>query len=116
MGLHSEVIGTSGALPSPRSQAPPSATSETNTMNRTEQISAPTGPLQAAGAILAGGQATRMGGRPKSFLEVGGRRIIDRQLEVMRPLFRELILCTNDPPRYADLGLPMVSDDVRGPG
>jgi molybdenum cofactor guanylyltransferase len=85
-------------------------------MKRTDEISAPTAAVQAAGAILAGGQATRMGGRPKSFIEVGGRRIIDRQLEVMRPLFPELILCTNDPPLYAGLGLPMVGDAIRGVG
>lgn len=30
------------------------------------------------GAILAGGQALRMGGAPKGLLEVGGRRILDR--------------------------------------
>jgi molybdopterin-guanine dinucleotide biosynthesis protein A len=85
-------------------------------MIRTEEISAPTERVQVAGAVIAGGLATRMGGRPKSFVEVGGRRIIDRQLDVMRPMFGELILCANDPPLYQEFGLPIVSDAVRGQG
>jgi molybdopterin-guanine dinucleotide biosynthesis protein A len=35
------------------------------------------------GAILAGGGATRFGGRPKGLAEVGGRRILDRLIEAM---------------------------------
>jgi molybdopterin-guanine dinucleotide biosynthesis protein A len=35
------------------------------------------------GAVLAGGGATRFGGRPKGLLEVGGRRILDRVVETM---------------------------------
>jgi molybdenum cofactor guanylyltransferase len=38
-------------------------------------------------AILAGGQARRMGGANKALLEVGGRAIVDRQLDALRPLF-----------------------------
>ncbi|HEV8150421.1 MAG TPA: molybdenum cofactor guanylyltransferase [Gemmatimonadales bacterium] len=34
------------------------------------------------GAIIAGGAATRMGGAPKGLLEVGGKRILDRLVEV----------------------------------
>jgi molybdopterin-guanine dinucleotide biosynthesis protein A len=85
-------------------------------MDRTIRISTPAGEMQVAGAILAGGGATRMGGRPKSFLEIGGRRIIDRQLDILRPLFRELWISANDGPLYAPFGLPIVSDDVAGAG
>jgi molybdopterin-guanine dinucleotide biosynthesis protein A len=35
------------------------------------------------GAILAGGGATRFGGRPKGLEEVGGERILDRLVRVM---------------------------------
>jgi molybdenum cofactor guanylyltransferase len=38
-------------------------------------------------AILAGGQARRMGGINKALLEVDGRAIVDRQLEVLRRIF-----------------------------
>ncbi|HWM84486.1 MAG TPA: molybdenum cofactor guanylyltransferase [Kofleriaceae bacterium] len=44
-------------------------------------------PAPARAAILAGGLATRMGGRNKALLEVDGRAILDRQLEVLRPQF-----------------------------
>lgn len=37
-------------------------------------------------AIVAGGQGSRMGGVRKSLIEVEGRRIVDRQLDVLRPL------------------------------
>jgi len=35
------------------------------------------------GAVLAGGEARRYGGRPKGLLEVGGRRILDRVVEAV---------------------------------
>ncbi len=35
------------------------------------------------GAVVAGGAATRYGGRPKGLLEVGGRRILDRAVECL---------------------------------
>jgi molybdopterin-guanine dinucleotide biosynthesis protein A len=64
-------------------------------------------------AILAGGGASRMGGLRKSFLVVEGRRIIDRQLAVMRPLFSHIVVVGNDPDRrFAELGLPVVADRV----
>lgn len=69
-----------------------------------------------AAAILAGGLATRMGGRPKALLSVDGKRILDRQLEVLSALFEEILLCANDPAPYGDLGLPIVADEVRGQG
>src|SRR5207249_1929320 len=35
------------------------------------------------GAVLAGGAARRYGGRPKGLVELGGRRILDRVLDVV---------------------------------
>jgi len=37
-------------------------------------------------AILAGGRARRLGGRDKSRLVIGGRTILERQLDVLRLL------------------------------
>lgn len=71
---------------------------------------------EVAAAILAGGKATRMGGCPKPFLVVGGERIIDRQLAVLRPLFAEILLVANEPAPFAGLGLPVVPDPVRDRG
>ena len=53
--------------------------------------------MSCAAAILAGGKATRMGGRAKSFLVVDAERVIDRQLAVLRPLFSEILIVANDP-------------------
>ena len=63
-------------------------------------------------AIIAGGQGTRLGGVAKGLLAVGGRRIVDRQLEVLRPLFARVVLVANDPAPWAALGVPIVPDRV----
>ena len=46
-----------------------------------------TGPVR--GAILAGGGATRYGGRPKGLESVAGRRILDRLADAMTAAFGE---------------------------
>jgi molybdopterin-guanine dinucleotide biosynthesis protein A len=51
-----------------------------------------------------------MGGFPKALLSLGGRRIIDRVVEVLRAVTREVLVVTNTPDLYAGLGLPMVPD------
>jgi len=50
------------------------------------------------GAILAGGEARRLGGAPKGLLEVGGRRILDRLVDTMREALGGLpLLVANSP-------------------
>jgi molybdopterin-guanine dinucleotide biosynthesis protein A len=69
-----------------------------------------------AAAILAGGRATRLGGALKPLLVVGGRRIIDRQLAVMRPLFDDIVLVANEAAPFTDLQLPLIGDRQPGKG
>lgn len=69
-----------------------------------------------AAAILAGGRATRLDGALKPLLLVGGQRIIDRQLAVLRPLFDEIILVTNDPAPFAAIDVPLLPDRQPGKG
>src|SRR5207248_1244662 len=64
-------------------------------------------------AIIAGGRAARLAGQPKGLLAVGGRRIIDRQLEALGAVFERLLLVTNDAAPWADLPIPVVGDRVR---
>src|SRR5262249_10036880 len=75
-----------------------------------------TATSRCAAAILAGGRGTRMGGRTKAFLSIEGRRIIDRQLEVLRPLFGEIWISANMKEPFAELGLPIVADAVADSG
>ncbi|MBX5490995.1 MAG: molybdenum cofactor guanylyltransferase [Chloroflexi bacterium] len=46
--------------------------------------------------VLAGGQGTRLGGVNKALLEVGGRRVIDRLLDALRPLGTPIVIVSND--------------------
>jgi molybdopterin-guanine dinucleotide biosynthesis protein A len=66
--------------------------------------------MKVTGVIQAGGKSTRMGGRPKALMELGGRRIIDRVADVLRAVTRDLLIVTNTPDAYSSLGLPMVPD------
>ena len=43
-------------------------------------------------------------------MSLGGKRLVDRVVEVMRSVFDDLLMVTNTPDVYADLGLPMVQD------
>ncbi len=66
--------------------------------------------MKITGVIQAGGKSTRMGGQPKALMELGGRRIIDRVVEVMAAVTDDLLVVTNTPELYASLGIPMVPD------
>jgi molybdopterin-guanine dinucleotide biosynthesis protein A len=46
--------------------------------------------------IFAGGRATRLGGVNKALLEVGGKPIVERILDALRPLVDEHVVLTND--------------------
>jgi molybdopterin-guanine dinucleotide biosynthesis protein A len=48
--------------------------------------------LTSSGAILAGGQATRFGGRDKSALLVDGRGILERQIAALAPAVDEVLI------------------------
>ncbi|MCX7815950.1 MAG: molybdenum cofactor guanylyltransferase [Syntrophales bacterium] len=62
-----------------------------------------------SGVVLAGGLSTRMGFN-KAFIEVCGERIIDRTVRVLKEIFPEVILVTNDPLLYLDLDCIIVTD------
>lgn len=49
------------------------------------------------GVILAGGAASRYGGRPKGLVSVGGKRVIDRVAAALSATTDELLLIANDP-------------------
>lgn len=65
------------------------------------------------GVILAGGAASRYGGRPKGLERVGGRRVIDRVAESLREAADSLLLIANDPAASAWLPDVPIAADVR---
>lgn len=54
-------------------------------------------------AILAGGKASRMGGRSKALLEIDGESFIKRIHRNLSPLFQNTIIISND---IKDFGIP----------
>lgn len=72
-----------------------------------------------AGIILAGGRASRMAGRDKALLELGGHPLLHHVAERLAPQVAALALNANgDPARLAGYGLPIVADEgeaFRGP-
>lgn len=70
------------------------------------------------GAILAGGQAVRMGGAPKGLLEVGGRRILDRLVDAFERALGRLPLLVANAPNAATWrpGLRVAADRRPGGG
>jgi len=67
------------------------------------------------GAILAGGQSTRMGS-DKALLELQGQRLLERVHCTMASLFGSTLLITNSPERYAFLPCPAAPDQFVGAG
>jgi molybdopterin-guanine dinucleotide biosynthesis protein A len=67
-------------------------------------------------AIIAGGPARRLGGLSKPLLAVGGRAIADRQLEVLRGVFGEVLAIANDPAPWLARDVRVFPDRVAGAG
>ena len=65
------------------------------------------------GIILAGGKASRMGGREKSFLKISKGTLIGIQLSALRKILKKIIIVTNSPQRYRNLKqVELVSDVI----
>jgi molybdopterin-guanine dinucleotide biosynthesis protein A/isopentenyldiphosphate isomerase len=75
-----------------------------------------TAKLPVAGVIVAGGRASRMGGRDKAFAAVGGEPIVVRTIRLFRELFPQVLVVTNRPEPYRELGVDTVSDRFPGCG
>lgn len=70
-------------------------------------------PAPTLGLILAGGLARRMGGGDKPLRRVGGRTVLERVADALRPQVSALLLNANgDPARFAAYALPVLPDPV----
>jgi molybdenum cofactor guanylyltransferase len=63
------------------------------------------------GIILSGGGSRRMGTN-KAFVRVGGERLIDRTVGLLRTIFQEVIIVTGEPLDYLDQEATIVTDIV----
>ena len=70
---------------------------------------------QPLGVILAGGQATRMGGGDKGLLPLGQGTLLSSVIDRLEPQVAGLALNANgDAARFADLALPVLADSIEG--
>lgn len=73
--------------------------------------------MRIFGAILAGGQGRRMGGKDKALLPFAGRALIAHVIDRLEPQVERLALCANgDPARLSRFGLPVLPDDGASQG
>ena len=63
------------------------------------------------GAIIAGGQSSRMGGREKALLELDSKPVILHVIEQFEPQVDQLVINANgEPARFSEFGLDVVPD------
>ncbi len=67
--------------------------------------------MKIAGVIIAGGRSSRMSGAEKIFLEIGGKRIVDRIMERLAHQVDRLAINANgDASRFHGTGLIVIPD------
>ena len=71
---------------------------------------------ELAAAILAGGRARRMDGVNKGTLVVGRAAIIDRQLETLGAIARDIFVVGRSDIAWTSRGLRVVPDEIRDAG
>jgi molybdopterin-guanine dinucleotide biosynthesis protein A len=71
--------------------------------------------MDATAIIMAGGKSRRMGA-DKSMLPVKGKPLIEYVLEQLSPHFSQILISSNDVPKYAFLGVEIIPDEVAGKG
>jgi len=68
------------------------------------------------GALIAGGRAARLGGRPKGLLQIDGEPLAVRALRLFTDHLGGALLVADDPAPYASLGVRTVPDLLPGHG
>ena len=70
---------------------------------------------KVVGIVLAGGLSTRMGGRDKCLLNLGGKTLLQRAVDKLAPQVDALAINTNsDGAAYRSVGVPVVPDSFEG--
>jgi molybdenum cofactor guanylyltransferase len=71
--------------------------------------------VSVSAIVLAGGASVRLG-QDKALVEIAGRTLVERVVDVLRSLVDEIVLVTPSPERLAWLELPTVGDVYPGIG
>ncbi len=70
---------------------------------------------EVTGVLLAGGRSSRMGGREKALLDIGGKPMLLHVLSRLRPQVGRIVINANgDPARFCGHCLPVVADSIEG--
>jgi molybdenum cofactor guanylyltransferase len=73
--------------------------------------------MNILGAVIAGGQSSRMGGREKSFLALGGATLIERTVSRLRFQVADLVINANgDAARFDSFQVKVIADALQGVG
>lgn len=67
------------------------------------------------GIILAGGKNSRIS-TSKAHIKMGKHTIIEKAVNLFRDIFNEIIIITNKPDDYTNLGVKLASDIIPGKG
>ncbi len=71
--------------------------------------------LACTGVVLAGGESRRMG-KNKAFLEMDGKTLLERSLEVLDDVCEEVLISCRDYYMYDHYGFETVPDLIKGQG
>ena len=72
-------------------------------------------PDGVVGVLLAGGRSSRMGGGDKCLRMLGGRTILARIIDRLKPQVSDIVINANgDASRFATFGVPVVADSIVG--
>jgi molybdopterin-guanine dinucleotide biosynthesis protein A len=70
---------------------------------------------EVTGVLLAGGRSSRMGGREKALLDIGGSPMLLHVLTRLRPQVGRIVINANgDPARFSGHCLPVIADTIEG--
>jgi molybdopterin-guanine dinucleotide biosynthesis protein A len=72
-------------------------------------------PDGVVGVLLAGGRSSRMGGGDKCLRMLGGKTILARIIDRLKPQVSEIVINANgNASRFAVFGVPVVADSIVG--
>lgn len=71
--------------------------------------------LEITGVLLTGGESRRMG-QNKALLEINGKSLIQKNLDVLKNICSEVIISSRDEKLYHGYGYPVIPDVLKGKG